>query len=579
MTDAELGQLRIGELLGDRYELLDLLGKGGFAAVFRVRNLRLHRIEALKVLSESLTEDPDFGRRFEQEARLAASLDHPNIVKIYDYGSIEDFFWFSMQFIDGPSVGRELKRQGRMNEADAARIAIGVLDALQYSHARGIVHRDIKPDNVLLNREGRPFLTDFGVAKSEAALVKTHAGTLLGSPAYMSPEQLQGRPLDGRSDLYSVGVTLYKMLAGEVPFSGEDTFRQTMRRLSESAPSLSSKRGDVHPALDAIVTRALGREPADRYSSAAEMREAVQNFLEEIAPARGRAGSASLLSEDATPTRAMVPIPTPTGVTAAPRPGATDATRVVPPAPTPEPAATPGTVTVPEKLPRPLSRRRSPRWLVLAAALTVAAAAGVWLWRGGRSLPRDRARQPGTGPPLEATVPSTATSIAADSAPTSPAPSLPTPGLAPSAPPVVSAAPAAQAEPPARREPPPTRAARGSPGGAPLSRAARPTEPPVSASAPEPGRRAKVPPQLEAEAPISLPAEILATHARESIGLSVTVGADGSVKSARVISEVCPECDRAALDAVRRFRFRPARDADGTPVETTIAISIRIPSL
>ena len=166
---------------------------------------------------------------------MAASLDHPNIVKIYDYGAAEDFFWFSMQFIDGPSVGAGAASSRQyFDDADRRRGSpIGVLDALAYSHARGVIHRDIKPDNILLDREGRPYLTDFGVAKSQIALVKTQAGTLLGSPAYMSPEQLQGKPLDGRSDLYSVGVTLYKMLAGSFPSRRRTRFRATMKRLSE----------------------------------------------------------------------------------------------------------------------------------------------------------------------------------------------------------------------------------------------------------------------------------------------------------------------------------------------------------
>ncbi|HMF07605.1 MAG TPA: protein kinase, partial [Thermoanaerobaculia bacterium] len=284
---------RITRLLGERYELIELLGKGGFASVFKVRNLRLQRTEALKVLSDALTEDPDFARRFEQEARVAAALDHPNIVKIYDYGAIEDFFWFSMQFIGGASVGREIKARGHFDDATAARIAVGICDALAYSHARGVIHRDIKPDNILLDHEGRPYLTDFGVAKSQIALVKTHAGTLLGSPAYMSPEQLQGRALDGRSDLYSVGVTLYRMLSGALPFMGDDTFRATMKRLTEAPAPLVSRRSDVHPLLAEIVMRALERDPALRYPDAPSMREALEDFVTDVTPPRVTRGSST----------------------------------------------------------------------------------------------------------------------------------------------------------------------------------------------------------------------------------------------------------------------------------------------
>src|SRR5262249_2944514 len=269
----------ISEQLAGRYELIELLGQGGFAAVYRVRNVRLQRTEALKILSERLTEDPDFARRFEQEARTAASLDHPNIVKIYDFAGQEAFFWFSMQLVDGPSLGRRLKSGTKLEPYTAARIGVRVLDALRYSHERGVIHRDIKPDNILIDREGRPYLTDFGVAKSQLALVKTQAGTLLGSPAYMSPEQLQGKPLDGRSDLYSIGVTLYKALSGDPPFSGDHTSRPTMNRLSEPAKPLSEALPGVDPMLDEILMRSLEREVEDRYSDAAEFCGALEQFL------------------------------------------------------------------------------------------------------------------------------------------------------------------------------------------------------------------------------------------------------------------------------------------------------------
>ncbi|HXM76756.1 MAG TPA: serine/threonine-protein kinase, partial [Thermoanaerobaculia bacterium] len=297
-------QERLAAALADRYEFLELIGEGGFASVYQVRNLRLRRVEALKVLAEDdLSENSEFAQRFEQEAHVSASLDHPNIVKIYDYGAIETFFWFSMQYIDGASVGKELKTRRRIEDTLAVRIVVPVLDALSYSHARGVIHRDIKPDNILLDRTERSYLTDFGVAKSELALVKTHAGTLLGSPAYMSPEQLQGKPLDGRSDLYSVGVTLFKMLSGALPFTGEDTFRATMKRLSESPEPLSFRRPDIHPTLDATVMRALERDPEQRFPDAASMRDELEGFLAEVTPPRFRMSSPVFRPDDSSPTR------------------------------------------------------------------------------------------------------------------------------------------------------------------------------------------------------------------------------------------------------------------------------------
>jgi TonB family protein len=543
-------EARIAERLGDRYELLDLLGQGGFAAVYRVRNLRLHRIEALKVLAENLSEDSDFARRFEQEARVSAALDHPNIVKIYDYGTAEDFVWFSMQFIDGPSLGRELKRRGKIDEVEAARIAVGVLDALDYSHRRGVVHRDVKPDNVLLDPDGRIFLTDFGVAKSQAALVQTHAGLLLGSPRYMSPEQLQGKPVDGRSDLYSLGVTLYRAVSGGVPFAADDTFQETLRRLNEPPPPLSSRSPGVHPRFEAIVMKALAREPAERFASAREMREAMASFAEEVAPVRPRpADRPDEASVEDTPTRPLR-LPPP-----APPPPATPAGRDI--APPPSPAAPPAAILAP----RPGG---GAPWLARALGVLAVAAAGL---AAALLLRRSPALPPNPPPRVVA-------SPAPTPPPPSPAATFPQPTQAPAAVPTEKAPPTVQ--PTARR----------------ATRTPRPTRPPrptlapsrtasaVPASEPAPPvRRARIPPQLESQAPLILSRESRAAHANESVGLSVTIGVDGTVRSARVISEVCAECDRAALEAVKRFRFRPARDGEGNPVEATIAISIRIPSL
>jgi serine/threonine protein kinase len=279
---------RIAQLLGDRYELSELIGEGGFATVYRAKNLRLGRIEALKVLSDQLTEDREFARRFEQEARVAASLDHPSIVKIYDYGVAEDVAWFSMQLIVGQSLARELKAKNqKMEESEVVRLAVPILDALEYSHVRGVVHRDIKPDNIMVDEIRRPYLTDFGIAKGEESLVQTRAGLLMGSPAYMAPEQLRGEPAGERSDLYSLGVTLYRMLTLDFPFKAEDTFRAARRKLEEAPDPLSAKRPDITPELEAVVMKAIAREPADRFANAREMREALEDYLD-VFGLRGR---------------------------------------------------------------------------------------------------------------------------------------------------------------------------------------------------------------------------------------------------------------------------------------------------
>ncbi len=528
---------RIARLLGDRYELIEPLGKGGFAQVYRVRNRRLQRTEALKVLSESLTEDADFARRFEQEARVVAALDHPNIVKVYDYGASEELFWFSMQFIGGSSLGGRIQGRGRLDDVTAARIAAGVLDALAYSHALGVIHRDIKPDNILLDREGRPYLTDFGVAKSQINLVKTQAGMLLGSPTYMSPEQLQGRGLDGRSDLYSLGVTLYRVLSGALPFSGGDVFRAAMKRLSEDPEPLNAREPSVHPVLARIVMRALERDPAKRFPDAVSMRREVEGFL---ADARVPA------EEDETPTAPGLRIPS----------RATPAGEAPPVSPSGLKEGQTPAASAPAAA--PAGRSFPFGWLALAGAVACVVAAGYFVLR---------LNLPSTPPAPALRTPAPSPAAAGPATGALPAPSF-SPPLAPTE---VPAAPEPKPHSPVRV--PSRRAARAYSAPAPLPvPTSVPTLVEVASAA---GRR--TPPEVAEQAPLVLPPDLAAAHRDESVGMVVVIGPDGSLKSARVISPVCPECDRAALEAVRRFRFRPATDANGNPVEGTFGLAIRVP--
>ena len=543
----------ITQQLAGRYELIELIGRGGFATVYRVMNVRLHRTEALKVLSEKLTEDQDFARRFEQEARTAASLDHPNIVKIYDYGGLEGLFWFSMQLVDGPSLGRRLKSGSRLEPFTAARIGVRILDALRYSHERGVIHRDIKPDNILIDREGRPYLTDYGVAKSQLALVKTQAGTLLGSPAYMSPEQLQGKPVDPRSDLYSVGVTLYKGLAGELPFSGEDTFRATMKRLSEPPKPLSQVLPGIDPFLEEIVMRSLEKDPSQRFVDAADFCAALEEFLAgapaspQPVPMPGGDDATLVL----TPTRGSrsgsMRTPTlsrrPSGATASRGPSAASPTAEPPPPPVP---------SVPQRPPT-AARKRLP--LVLGAiGAAVVALAAILL------ATRRRAPEPASLPASPPAAVAQPTAAAPAAIPTEVPTDLPTPA-------------------PAVEEPTPPPTPLPAPARKSASSSANRRTATTPASAPAnlmPARAARIPPEAVQTVPLELAPDIAAKHRGESVGLIVTVGEDGTVKKANVISEVCPECDRAALDAIRKFKFKPARDAEGRPVEATIAIPLRL---
>ncbi|MGH3087054.1 MAG: serine/threonine-protein kinase, partial [Rubrobacteraceae bacterium] len=356
MNEWDPGAERIAALLTNRYELLERLGQGGFASVYKARNLRLRRIEALKVLSGALTEEGDFARRFEQESRFAASLDHPNIAKIYDYGGEGDLFWFSMQFLDGPTLRGLLREDGPIEPVRAARIALGALDALAYCHGRGIIHRDIKPDNIQLDSSRRPYLMDFGIAKSQDSAVKTQTGFVFGSPAYMSPEQIKGETLDPRTDIYSVGVTLYTMLSGSLPFCGDDTFAAAMKKLSELPAPLSEKAPGLAPDLEEIVMRALARERAKRFPGAVEMRDALGEYLD-----RARQAGA----QDRTPA-APLPIPAPAPAKT-PAVGERDAT-----APLPR-----GTITPPSLLAPEATGARGRR--IFIVLLLAAVSAGVFL--------------------------------------------------------------------------------------------------------------------------------------------------------------------------------------------------------
>ncbi len=263
--------VRLMQLLAARYDFLALLGRGGSGLVFEVENRQLGRREALKFLSHDLGRD---GRqRFAHEAKIMAGLDHPHIVPIYAFGDDEDCLWYSMKLVEGPTLGFYLKGTERPSPLEALQVAIPVLEALSLTHGRGIIHRDIKPANILLDPQAGPLLTDFGVAKMEGDPLNTETGMMLGTPAYVSPEQSLGKKLDGRTDLYALGVSLYQMLTGDLPFSG-NSLSIFIQRLQEEAPALRDLRPDVPEAVAAVITRAMEREADQRFATAEEMREA-----------------------------------------------------------------------------------------------------------------------------------------------------------------------------------------------------------------------------------------------------------------------------------------------------------------
>jgi serine/threonine-protein kinase len=252
------------------------------AVVYRATDLRLHRPVAIKVLPPDLAFNPDVRTRFIREAQTAAQLSHPNIVPIYsveDKGG-ESLVYFVMAFIEGESLGVRIKREGAWPIAQSVRVLRDVADALAYAHARGVVHRDIKPDNILIDRaSGRPLVTDFGIARAAAAETRlTVTGVAVGTPAYMSPEQAIGeREIDGRSDLYSLAVVGYHMLSGETPFKAANTPAMLVKHVSERPRPIRERRPEIPAYLAVAIDRALAKRPEDRWVDAAEFRDALDS--------------------------------------------------------------------------------------------------------------------------------------------------------------------------------------------------------------------------------------------------------------------------------------------------------------
>jgi serine/threonine protein kinase len=271
---------RITVAVGTDYLIENEIGRGGMAVVYRATDLRLHRTVAIKVLPPDVAFNSDVRVRFIREAQTAAQLNHPNIVPIYavdekDSGSV---VFFVMSYVDGESLGARLKREGAWPIEQTVRVLRDVADALAYAHARGVVHRDIKPDNILIERAtGRPMVTDFGIARAAAGETRlTVTGVAVGTPAYMSPEQALGeRELDGRSDLYSLAVVGYHMLAGETPFKATNTPAMLVKHVSERPRPVREKRPDVPAYLAVAIDRALAKRPEDRWADAAEFRDAL----------------------------------------------------------------------------------------------------------------------------------------------------------------------------------------------------------------------------------------------------------------------------------------------------------------
>ena len=269
------------EIYGGRYEVLGRAGAGGMAEVYRARDELLGREVALKVLSERFAHDSSFVERFRREAQSAANLSHPNIVSLYDYGSDDGSYFIVMEYIDGQAVSEIIASEAPLLPERAADIASDVAGALQRAHTAGLVHRDIKPGNIMITSTGQTKVTDFGIARAlgRGEQTMTQTGMVIGTASYLSPEQAQGNPVDPRSDVYSLGCVLYEMLTGRVPFQGDTPLSIAYKHVREEAQPPSRLNPDVPAELDAIALKALAKNPDNRYDSASKMQEDLQRFL------------------------------------------------------------------------------------------------------------------------------------------------------------------------------------------------------------------------------------------------------------------------------------------------------------
>lgn len=342
----------IGRTLSGRYKIEELLGQGGMSAVYKATDPNLKRVVAIKLIHPHLSSDPTFVLRFESEASAVASLRHSNIVQVYDFNNDNGVYYMVLEFIPGETLQDRLKRLNdtgrKLPVEDALNFTANISDAMGYAHQRGMVHRDIKPANIMLDVHGQAILMDFGIVKILGGDSHTSTGAVVGTARYMSPEIIRGEVADHRSDIYSLGVTLYEMLSGRPPFMANSAMTLMMMHLNDPIPNVRDFRADVHPELIAILQKSLAKDRADRYQSAAEMSVDLRRALAHLGEQPTSVGMSEITTIEAidqtmvesAPVKESAPQPqplppAPSVSTTPPPPGA-------PPA-TPAPGAAPAT--------------------------------------------------------------------------------------------------------------------------------------------------------------------------------------------------------------------------------------------
>jgi tetratricopeptide (TPR) repeat protein/predicted Ser/Thr protein kinase len=273
------GEFPPGTVLGHRYEILALLGQGGMGAVYKAHDTELERMVALKIIRPELTTNPEILKRFKQELILARQVTHRNVIRIFDLGQADGFKFITMEYLEGQDLRGYLKEKGKMTPEEAVLVIVQICRALEAAHSEGVIHRDLKPQNIMLDANGRAYVMDFGIARSAYLPGMTQTGALVGTPEYMSPEQAKGEKIGERSDLFSLGVILYELLIGQSPYYSETPLATLWKRIQEKAKPLTEIDPSIPAPLSDIVAKALEIEPENRYASAGEFAQALETWL------------------------------------------------------------------------------------------------------------------------------------------------------------------------------------------------------------------------------------------------------------------------------------------------------------
>ncbi|HEX5069118.1 MAG TPA: protein kinase [Vicinamibacterales bacterium] len=420
----------IGQNIG-KYRVLDRIGKGGMGTVYRAMDEMLHRDVAIKVLNAELN-DPEVAKRFRAEAITVARLSHPGIATIYELFEHEGQWLMVMEFVRGETLENMIVRMGPLSAQRSAELAMQALAALAHAHSMGVVHRDLKPANLMITENGAVKVMDFGIARVSGSEHLTNAGFMMGTPAYMAPEQVRGGEVDARADLYAMGVVFYRLTSGKLPFKGDTAFAMVQSQVNEPPTPIGMFRADLPPWVDEIVTRALAKSPDERFQSAVEFHEALARSLAGLSIATMYTSSSetvmtpSRMMSGAFPNRAM---PTPSAsfprpgtnspahpqavmtpaAAQAPLSGDTDVTAMAPSGATqrPEAAAMAAAPQAPAKAPAPRTPAKKPipmAWLGMAGAV-VAAAVLIAVFASRRDGAPDPATSEETLTPTPATTP------------------------------------------------------------------------------------------------------------------------------------------------------------------------------